>query len=580
MKLIKVSVLFIALLMCFITSNGQNLHQLKHLPSFSHFNEAELIQSTNIEEKLISKNESKIWTIYTSKKFYKGVELYNSCSTYLVSVNDQSIIEASPQNSNSISGFDLAYQNERTANIIDSLALQLKIISSTPVFYFSGKRHQMAVCSKYQTSDNGDFEIVVDLNNQVLEHNDLLLYHQQANDTLIQVNIFDPDPLTSSNTLYGDSASDNNDQSNTFLENQMTHASLLLDIDSTGTVLSSNKFITLRDFSTPAVPIFVDTAIGFLFNRSQSSFEDFNVLYHITNFNQWLGALGYNHILNYQIEVDPHGFNGADNSAFSYLSSPKNLIFGEGGVDDAEDADVIIHEFVHAVFDAIAPDAHSGNELRAIQEATSDVFAVNYSRAIDPFNWHNVFSWDGHNEFWPGRIANSQKKYSSLSGSFYSDAEIWSGCMTNLYNYLGRDNLEIIMLEAIYGASNNMTMPDMAALMLEVDKQLYSGVYHDDLCSAFIDRGFFSICPVTIDNIAEVNSNSNLFSSLVINKNLVISNLETKNNILSVVDVFGKVLVNKRINQNSITIPLHNLQTGVYIINANGKSQKLVFLKH
>ena len=66
----------------------------------------------------------------------------------------------------------------------------------------------------------------------------------------------------------------------------------------------------------------------------------------------------------------------------------------------------------------------------------------------------------------------------------------------------------------------------------------------------------------------------------MINKNLVISNLETKNNILSVVDVFGKVLVNKRINQNSITIPLHNLQTGVYIVNANGKSQKLVFLKH
>ncbi|MEZ4916786.1 MAG: hypothetical protein R2836_07345 [Chitinophagales bacterium] len=55
-----------------------------------------------------------------------------------------------------------------------------------------------------------------------------------------------------------------------------------------------------------------------------------------------------------QISVDTHGNNGADNSFFS-PATPLRLIFGEGGVDDAEDADVIIHEYGHAISHFAAP---------------------------------------------------------------------------------------------------------------------------------------------------------------------------------------------------------------------------------
>ena len=41
----------------------------------------------------------------------------------------------------------------------------------------------------------------------------------------------------------------------------------------------------------------------------------------------------------------PHGFNGADNS--SYSPGTGRLQFGEGGVDDAEDSDVVHHELGH-----------------------------------------------------------------------------------------------------------------------------------------------------------------------------------------------------------------------------------------
>ena len=41
---------------------------------------------------------------------------------------------------------------------------------------------------------------------------------------------------------------------------------------------------------------------------------------------------------------DPSGANEADNSYYT----AGTLNFGEGGVDDAEDADIIIHEYGHA----------------------------------------------------------------------------------------------------------------------------------------------------------------------------------------------------------------------------------------
>ena len=51
------------------------------------------------------------------------------------------------------------------------------------------------------------------------------------------------------------------------------------------------------------------------------------------------------------VHFDPHGFDGADNSQFS--SAGENLTFGQGGVDDAQDADVIIHELGHGIHDFI-----------------------------------------------------------------------------------------------------------------------------------------------------------------------------------------------------------------------------------
>ena len=88
-------------------------------------------------------------------------------------------------------------------------------------------------------------------------------------------------------------------------------------------------------------------------------------------------SLGFTTIQNGSIRVDPHGLSGADNS--HYIGSLANYIaFGEGGVDDAEDADVIWHEYGHAIIHSQVTN-WNGGETGAMGEGFGDYFAASYS---------------------------------------------------------------------------------------------------------------------------------------------------------------------------------------------------------
>jgi hypothetical protein len=107
------------------------------------------------------------------------------------------------------------------------------------------------------------------------------------------------------------------------------------------------------------------------------------VYFHIDRSQRYMQALGYNgarRIAGYALPVDPHALNGADNSLYvgGAVAGQGKLYLGDGGVDDAEDPDIVLHEFFHAVQDWIAPSAFFGpssSQSRAMGEGFSDYWA-------------------------------------------------------------------------------------------------------------------------------------------------------------------------------------------------------------
>ena len=321
---------------------------------------------------------------------------------------------------------------------------------------------------------------------------DLHAYHHLVNptDTTIQVTVFNPDPLTTAGQVYGGLFTDQNDADIGALNNQRVTVSTRGTFDN-GMFYLENDFIKVEDFEMPSSTPPVQNNPNFSFTRAEQGFEYVNVLYHLTLYQYYMQGLGFN-LVGQQLSVDPHAFFGQDNS---YFSPGTGLGFGEGGVDDAEDADVIIHEYGHAISYSASPGTNSGTERRTLDEALSDYLAASYSHHLNPFNWERVYSWDGHNVFWPGRMVTTNKNYQNVSffSSIYEHTDLWAGSLMEIYFNEGRPVADRVLLQSLYGQASNMSFEHAALEYLQADTLLFWAQHAMDMYTVFFNRGILNI---------------------------------------------------------------------------------------
>ncbi len=365
--------------------------------------------------------------------------------------------------------------------------IQIRVVDTQPMYVYT---------YDFQfTADRSRYTAVLDENGNILELNNHRSYLTGA-DTTVSAKVFLPDPLTTAGVEYGGAYMDNNDNDNAELNAEAVIVSMRVKLED-GVFYLKNDSVIIKDLNSPTVPVVTTTIPQFYFTRSENGFEDVNAFYHITNMNNHILALGYVDMQNFYIEIDPHGASGADQSFYVSAVIP-SIQYGEGGVDDAEDADVICHEYGHALSDHAAPGSNSGIERRAIDEGYGDYFAASYSRGYSDYNWEKIFSWDGHNEFWFGRNADSDKHYpEDNSDNYYSSSEIWSGALMDIFDLIGKDNTDKLVLEALHGSLPNMTMPQAAQLILLAEELIFGGTFHDDVYNALDARGLIN--PVAIN---------------------------------------------------------------------------------
>ena len=337
----------------------------------------------------------------------------------------------------------------------------------------------------------GDWEVFVDAQNaQIISAKDISISHHNKNlkrypskKNILKDNfkmpftpvqgtamVYDPDPLSKAHVAYAGTYVDNNDATNAQLDAART-AVVLPQIDLTsGVYRLKSQYVNIADFEAPNKGLFTQATSDFSFTRDNDAFEAVNSFYHLDKsmryINSTLGVTCIPPLNGGVFEFDPSGLSGADNS--HYLPSTEQISFGEGCVDDAEDADVILHEFGHGIHDWITG-GHSSSST-GLGEGCGDYWAVSYSRSLNQwtstdagYNW--VFSWDGHNACWSGRITNYTRTYPQTSATYteiHEYGQIWATVLMKIYDVIGRQKTDKAFLEGLALTGSSTTQPQAA----------------------------------------------------------------------------------------------------------------------
>lgn len=315
--------------------------------------------------------------------------------------------------------------------------------------------------------------------------------------------VFDPDPKT---TLLSDALLDTSPAS-AFVPAMVLRP--LRDITfSAGVYRLTGPWVNIADFDNPTTAPSTTTDGMWAFPRGNNGFDDAMVYFHLDQSQRYLQALGYGGARGIQarsIPADSNGDNGADNSYFD--PTMNRISYGHGGVDDAEDADVILHEYGHAIEYGINP-SFDGGDTGAIGEGFGDYWAGSYSLSCSNgtvFRPDWVFQWDGHNSFWAGRVLNSTGLYTP--GATYNahtvvngvlGDELWSAPLFQSLKRLlaagrPREEADTVVIESHFGMGYGTTMPDMARSVVGNALALYPGGPHAGIYySEFTNRNILT----------------------------------------------------------------------------------------
>jgi hypothetical protein len=166
---------------------------------------------------------------------------------------------------------------------------------------------------------------------------------------------------------------------------------------------------------------------------------------------------------------------------------------------------VVVHEYGHALSDA-ASGTNFGNERRALDEGIGDYFATSYSKAIDTFRWADMFTWDGHNEFWDGRDAATTKIYpADLTNSIHANGEMWSSALMAVWDNIGRENTDKLMIQTLYALASNMTLKNAAYEFLRSDTLLFGGSNFCDIYYPLLRKGLVDSLSVDVCQLYDAN---------------------------------------------------------------------------
>jgi len=220
--------------------------------------------------------------------------------------------------------------------------------------------------------------------------------------------------------------------------------------------------------------------------------------------------MGYFHLTTAQEYIQSLGFTDVNNSAQNYRTTgltddnsfydpaTDRITYGTGGVDDAEDAEIIWHEYGHAIQDAQVPGFGSSNQAGAIGEGFGDYWAYTMSSAVSsnttttPLacigDWDSV-SYTSTTPHCLRRVDGAKVYPGDVDNEVHDDGEIWSRALYDIHGTLGRTEANTVILEAQFSYSPSTTFAAAATATVTAAQSLYGATAATAVRSAFQARG-------------------------------------------------------------------------------------------
>lgn len=247
------------------------------------------------------------------------------------------------------------------------------------------------------------------------------------------------------------------------------------------------------------------------YTRDDDRFEEANAYAAVTLAARTYQRLGFTTVMNHSVPMDVHCMAN-DNSYYS--SADGALRFGDGGVDDAEDGDIVVHEYGHATQEDQVPGFGPGTvtEQRAIGEGFGDLLAVlvnldrghpSYQGSADSGRRFCMAEWDAvtYNAFSVGNTGSGCLRwtdgrsestgtpignYSGTPSSVHNDGRYWSAALTCVLRGMesagvpsGQARDDVLRLVLAHHAmlvptTANTAFDDSVAALLSADRALFA----------------------------------------------------------------------------------------------------------
>ena len=314
----------------------------------------------------------------------------------------------------------------------------------------------------------------------------------------LSATLFDPNPVVSQGS-YSDLL-DAKDRDSTLLTSLRVPVSLPRITSPEGCLVGVYADARLGKRAKPVCRPSLDfTGV----TRSDDRFEALMAYFHIDRTRAYVDSLGLSESLRARPQRVRANALPADNSFYSSMT--QSMTLGSGGVDDGEDADVIVHEYGHSLQDQAVKGAFGRTiATGSMGEGFGDYLAAAMSALVtggNPGFDACIFDWDSisYSPTGCGRRADRALTLKRAERrcllEIHCVGEAWSGLLYELRAALGADTLgqsvmDRVVLESHFMLGKRSSFRDGARALIAADELLYAGAHVPAIEAELIERQF------------------------------------------------------------------------------------------